>query len=186
MPRPTCCVFIATSVDGYIARKDNTLDWLDAVQRKGEDYGYQRFFDAVDTLVLGRGTYDFLRTLGSWPYGTKRCVVVTHRPVKPMAHETFFAGTPRALLARLTRAGARRVYVDGGSVISQFLAAGLIDELTVSQVPVLLGDGIRLFHGGAERPLSLVTSRAFPSGLVQTTWRLGAAKQRARRRPASA
>jgi dihydrofolate reductase len=183
MPRPTCCVFIATSVDGFIARGDQTLDWLDVVQRKGEDYGYQRFFDSTDALVIGRKTYDFVRKLDAWPYGSKRCVVLTHRPVTPKANETFFAGTPRALLARLARAGVRRVYVDGGAVISQFLAAGLVDELTVSQVPVLLGEGIRLFQGGREQPLTLVRSRAFPSGLVQTSWRVAAkAKKRASRR----
>ncbi|GMU60196.1 MAG: deaminase [Myxococcaceae bacterium] len=171
MARPTTHVFLATSVDGFIARTDGTLDWLDAVQRKGEDYGYARFFRRVDTVVIGRNTYDFVRTLEEWPYGDKRCVVLTHRPVKPKAHETFSAGAPGALVSRLARLGARRIYVDGGRVISRFLAAGLIDELTISQIPVLLGHGVRLFQDGMERRLKLARTKSFPSGLVQTTWR---------------
>ncbi|MEW5741942.1 MAG: dihydrofolate reductase family protein [Myxococcota bacterium] len=179
MARPLCLVYIATSVDGFIARTDGTLDWLDAVQRRGEDYGFARFFRRVDTLVIGRKTYDFVRALKDWPYGDKRCTVFTHRPVKPKAGETFFSGTPRALLARLAKQGAQRIYVDGGNVISQFLAAGLIDELTVSQIPVLLGDGVRLFQDGQERGLRLVRTRSFPTGLVQSTWRVAHAGARA-------
>lgn len=182
MPRPHCAVFIATSIDGFIARGDGSLDWLDLVQRKGEDYGYQRFFDAVDALVLGRATYEFVRALGQWPYGDKRCVVLTHRKFQPMAGETFFAGTPKALLAKLSRQRVRRVYVDGGAVISQFLEARLVDELTISTVPVTLGHGIRLFQGGAEQRFEVVRSKAYPSGLVQTTWRARPAKAPKRRR----
>lgn len=168
----SCHVFIATSVDGFIARRDGNLDWLKAVERPGEDYGYQRFFNSVDALVIGRGTYDVARAFEPWPYAGKRCVVMTRRAFEPKANEETFSGEPAALLGELERAGVRRVYVDGGAVISQFLAAGLIDELTISRVPVLLGTGIPLFGPGTEQPLTLVESRAFPSGLVQTTWRI--------------
>lgn len=179
MPRPHCAVFIATSIDGFIARGDGSLDWLDLVQRQGEDYGYQRFFDSADALVLGRSTYEFVRSIGQWPYGDKRCVVLTHRRFQPIADETFFAGTPKALLARLQRQRVKRVYVDGGAVISQFLAARLIDELTISTVPVTLGHGVRLFQGGAEQRFDVVRSKPYPSGLVQTTWRARPARKKA-------
>ncbi|MDP1829241.1 MAG: dihydrofolate reductase family protein [Archangium sp.] len=170
MPAPACCVFIATSVDGFIARTDGGIDWLKRVEREGEDYGYQRFFDSVDALVIGRGTYEVVRGFDAWPYGGKRCVVLTHRTFEPKAKEEFFEGEPRALLDKLGAEGLKRVYVDGGAVISQFLAAGLIDQLTISQVPVLLGRGLPLFHPGTEHALTLVESRSFPSGLVQSTW----------------
>ncbi|MDP2273993.1 MAG: dihydrofolate reductase family protein [Archangium sp.] len=167
---PTCLVFIATSVDGFIARPDGGLDWLKRVERDGEDYGFQKFFDSIDTIVIGRGTYDVTRAFETWPYLGKRCVVMTHRPTTPRVNEEFFAGTPAELLSTLEG----RVYVDGGNVISQFLATGLIEQMTISQIPIVLGEGLPLFKAPGEHPLTLVESRAFPSGLVQTTWRLTA------------
>lgn len=175
MPRPRCSVFIATSLDGFIARPDGSLDWLDAVQRPGEDYGFQAFFEQVDALVLGAATYRVVLGFeGPWPYGSKRVVVLTHHPPPASrAGETFFAGEPAAVLDALAAEGVRRVYVDGGAVVSQFLAAALVDDLTVSVVPVLLGDGVRLFQGRLpERTLALESSRTFPSGLVQSVYRV--------------
>lgn len=173
MSTPSCFVFIATSVDGFIARKDGGIDWLKLVERPGEDYGFQAFFDTIDTLVIGRGTYDIVRAFDSWPYPGKRVVVMTHRPLVPIANETFFDGEPAALVAQLGAEGVKRIYVDGGKVISQFLDAGLIEQLTISQVPVLLGSGLPLFSSGVEQRLTLVESRTFASGLVRTTWRKG-------------
>lgn len=170
---PVCAVFIATSLDGYIARPDGRLDWLSRFEASGQDYGYEAFFESVDALVVGRNTYEVVRGLERWPYGTKRCVVLTHRPATATATEEFASGTPEVILERLASAGAKRVYVDGGDVIRQFLAAGLIDELTLSIVPVLLGSGIRLFAAGlAERWLTLESSRSWPSGLTQLRYTL--------------
>lgn len=174
MGTPACFVYIATSVDGFIARPDGGLDWLKRVEVEGQDYGYQRFFDSIDALVIGRGTYDVVRAFETWPYGDKRCVVMTHRPVAPRGKEEFFSGEPAALLERLGAEGVKRVYVDGGVVIGQFLAAGLIDELTISQIPVLLGRGLPLFTAAVEKDLTLLESRSFPSGLVQSRWRVTA------------
>jgi dihydrofolate reductase len=175
MPTPSCLVYIATSVDGFIARPDGALDWLKRVEVPGEDYGYQRFFDSIDCLVVGRGTYDVVCGFDAWPYGGKRCVVMTRRPVSvKKANEELYAGEPAALVARLGAEGVKRVYVDGGVVIGQFLAAGLIEELTISQIPVLLGRGLPLFTAGVEQDLTLLESRSFPSGLVQSRWRVRA------------
>ena len=174
MPTPSCFVYIATSVDGFIARPDGGLDWLKRVEVEGEDYGYQRFFDSIDALVMGRGTYDVVRAFPVWPYGDKRCIVMTHRPLAPRVKEESFSGEPAALLARLGEEGVKRVYVDGGVVIGQFLAAGLIEELTISQIPVLLGRGLPLFTAAVEQDLVLLESRSFPSGLVQARWRVTA------------
>jgi dihydrofolate reductase len=169
--RPRCSVFIATSADGYIARRDGAIDWLDRVQ--GPDYGYAAFFDAIDTLVIGRATYDTMLGFGDWPYAGKRVIVLTHRPTAPRRDETFLSATPAELLAQLP--DARRIYVDGGDVIRQFLAADLIDDLTLSIVPIVLGDGLRLFAGGeGEHTLALESSQAWPTGLVQLRYRVPA------------
>lgn len=171
--RPTCSVFIATSLDGFIARPDGGIDWLDRVQVEGEDYGYQAFFDSVDALLLGRKSYDVVLGFEKWLYAGKRCLVLTHRPTESRHGEEFVSGPIDALLERLRAEGVRRLYVDGGDVIQQFLAADLIDDLTVSVVPVLLGSGIPLFSSqGSERSLSLEGSRAWPSGLVQSHYRV--------------
>jgi dihydrofolate reductase len=168
MQRPLCSVFIATSVDGYIARPDGTFDFLSVVERPGEDYGFAEFFASIDALVIGRNTYETALGFAEWPYAGKRCFVLTHRETQSLHGEQFFAGAPAALLDQLALAGAQRLYVDGGAVIRQFLADNLIDDLTLSVVPVLLGQGIALF--GAEVPeqrLHLKSNRAYESGLVQ-------------------
>jgi dihydrofolate reductase len=172
MTRPRCSVFIAVSLDGFIAREDGGLDWLDAIGREGEDYGYAHFAASIDTIVVGRGTYDKVLGFPDWPYQGKRVVVVTHRPAPRRHDESFDAGEPAALLGRLEAAGARHVYVDGGVLIRQFLAAGLVDELTLSVVPVLLGRGIPLFGDDVpEGRLVLEESSAYGSGLVQLRYR---------------
>lgn len=172
MSRPTCSVFIATSVDGCIARPDGGLDFLDRVQRAGEDYGFAAFFASVDALVMGRATWDVVNAFPEWPYDGKRVIVLTNRPAEPRHGETIAAGDVGALLERLHAEGVQRVYVDGGVVIRQFLAAGVVDDLVLSVVPVLLGDGIRLFGAGVpETSLALVESRSWPTGLVQLRYR---------------
>jgi dihydrofolate reductase len=170
--RPRCSVFIATSLDGFIARPDGSLDWLGVVEQNGEDYGYQRFADSVDVLVVGRKTYETALGFDGWPYSGKRCIVLTHRPSESRHGEEFFAGEPQALVDRLGREGARRVYVDGGQVIQQFLAANLIDDLTLSVIPLLLGEGIPLFARGPEQRLILQEARSWPTGLTQLHYRM--------------
>ena len=176
-PRPQFSVYIATSLDGYIARQDGGIDWLHIVEQPGEDYGYAAFWNSIDTLVMGRKTYETALGFGDWPYADKRCVVLSHRSASAHHGEEFFCGEPESLAEKLAAEGAHRVYVDGGEVIRQFLAAGLVDDLTLSVVPVLLGDGIPLFRaGGPEQRLALIEGRTFPSGLVQLRY-LTATKQ---------
>jgi dihydrofolate reductase len=165
--RPRFSVFIAMSLDGYIARPDGGIDWLELAGPLDESHGYDAFISSVDTVVIGRGTYDTVLGFGdAWPYGTKRVVVLTHRPVPPRRDETFFSGTPEQLLGQL--GGAKHVYLDGGQVISQFFGAGLIDDLVISVIPVVLGAGLRLFPGGEhEHRLELTGHRSWPSGMVQ-------------------
>ncbi|MFT3923491.1 MAG: dihydrofolate reductase family protein [Myxococcales bacterium] len=171
--RPQCSVFIAISADGFIAREDGSLDWLARVERPGEDYGYGAFADSVDALVIGSETYRVALGFPRWPYGDKRCLVLTRRELTARHNEEFFDGSVEDLVSQLAAQGARHLYVDGGAVIRQFLAARLVDRLTLSVIPVLLGSGIPLFGGGnSEQDLRLEQARTFPSGLVQLSYRL--------------
>ncbi len=163
----TCSVFIATSLDGFLARQDGSIDWLDAVQVEGEDYGYAEFFSAVDVVVMGKNTWQTVLGFDDWPYAGKRVIVLTRTPAEALHGEVFFSGDVRDL-----DLDHQHVYVDGGDVIRQFLAAGLVDHLTVSIIPVVLGSGRALFAGGVEQTLELVDSKAFASGLVQLRYAL--------------
>jgi dihydrofolate reductase len=169
-------VYIATSLDGYIARPDGGLDWLSQGGGEGggdgEDYGYKAFMATVDALVMGRHTYEKVLTFGAWPYERKRVVVLSSRPVtiapEIAATVESMAGTPAEVVERLAARGLGHLYVDGGVTIQRFLAAGLIDRFIITRIPVLIGAGIPLF-GPLERDVRLrhVETRSFPSGLVQ-------------------
>ncbi len=175
MTRPLTTAFVGVSLDGFLARPDGSVDWLSPFEKV--DHGYQAFMDSVDTLAVGRSTYDFvismLRTGLSWPYPGKRYVVVTHRPIEAAHGERAFEGEPSALLESLQREGARHVYVDGGRVIRSFLSEGLLDHLVISIVPVLLGEGLPLF-GGIRVDEGLVLEKAVPysDGVVQLRYRV--------------
>ncbi len=173
-------VFIATSLDGYIARKDGSLDWLDranATTPKGEDYGYQEFVDSVDVLVMGRNTHEKVLTFNEWPYGEKQVIVLSSRTVNIPAGlaktVSFSSETPGDLMKRLSSQGATHLYIDGGVTIQRFFAAGLIDELTITLIPVLLGEGRPLF-GPIEKDIHLdhITTRAYDNGFVQVKYRV--------------
>jgi dihydrofolate reductase len=173
--RARCFVFVGMSLDGFLAGPGDDLGWLKPFE--GEEHGYAEFFASVDTLVVGRRTYDVVRGFESWPYSGKRCVVLTHRPLKPLHGEEPSSEAPGPLVARLSSEGARTIYVDGGIVIRQFLAADLVDELTVSVVPMVVGNGVPLFaQGGRPHALSLIESRAYPSGLVRLRYRRAVSK----------
>ncbi len=159
-------VFIATSLDGFIARADGRIDFLDRYH--GEDHGYGAFFAGVDAVVIGRGTYDTVVGFPEWPYGDKRLIVFTNRAADPRHGEELWSGPPRALAERLDREGVRRVYLDGGALIRSFLREGLVDELTIDVIPIVLGSGRPLFASGLpEIQLRHFESKSFPSGLVQ-------------------
>jgi dihydrofolate reductase len=168
-------VFCASSIDGYLATIDDDLTWLDEAVGEGEDYGYDEFIATVDALAIGRGTYDYvvreLGTDGPHPWGDRAVYVFTHHPPAPgepvWSGVQFVAWTPNDALAHWEAAGHERVYVDGGQVIGQFLAEGLIDDLTLTTAPILLGEGRPLFPPGPTRTkLRLDDVRAFPSGML--------------------
>jgi len=169
----TVSVFVGASVDGFIARSNGDLDRLPA--GGGEPHGYEEFIASVDALVLGRKSYEKVLTFDTWPYGDKRVVVLSSRPVDLSAARGAaveqMAGTPAEIVAQLAASGARHLYIDGGITIQRFLRAGLVDRLVITRVPVLIGDGIPLF-GALPRDIRLrhVATRHFPSGLVSTEY----------------
>jgi dihydrofolate reductase len=171
-------VYIATSLDGYIARTDGGLDWLEH-DSGGDDYGFAAFMSSVDTIVMGRSTFEQVLTFGQWAYGERRFVVMSRTkktfdvPEVVTAQIEVSSLTPRDLVHSLESRGASHVYVDGGRIIQAFVADGLIDEIIITRVPVLLGSGIPLFGAlEADVPLQHVTTKAFPSGMVQSSYRL--------------
>lgn len=170
--RPRVSVYIAISLDNYIARDDGDLDWLAEVQEAGgDDYGYSGFMSTIDTVLLGRATYDAVRTFDMWPFEGKRVIVLTNRALAPAYGESAYAGAIGPLMDRLGSEGVRRVYIDGGATIRQGLDEGLVDDMTLSIVPVLLGSGRPLFTRGlpgSDWTLTGVESHA--TGLVQVRY----------------
>lgn len=170
-------VFIATSLDGFIARADGALDWLPA--SGGEEHGYNDFMATVDGLVMGRKTFETVLTFPAWPFGTKPVVVLSSNPAAlvapPGAVCTMMAGLPSEIVSRLAARGMSHLYIDGGLTIQRFLEAGLIQRVIITRVPVVLGSGIPLF-GPVSRDIRFehVATRAFPSGLVQSEYTVGA------------
>ncbi|MCA9665435.1 MAG: dihydrofolate reductase [Myxococcales bacterium] len=177
---PRLRVYIACSLDGFIAGPDGDLSWLpqpsgDEAPGQEDDFGYADFISGVGALLMGRTTYDAVRAMGiPWPY-ERSVVVATHRPLDDApAGVSAAAGDIGALVETAARrAGGKDVYIDGGALIRQALDAGLVDEMCVTVIPVILGAGHPLFAGVARRQtLSLVAQRALPGGLVQLTYRL--------------
>lgn len=173
-----CSVFIATSLDGFIARKNGDLDWLPGSDGAGgEDHGYEEFFASIDTLVMGRNTYELVLTFGDWPYRGKKVVVLSSRfPGIPARLAEGIEGTsasPAELVRQLEASGSAHVYVDGGKTVQSFLQADLIQDMTITRVPVLIGDGIPLF-GALDRDIRLrhESTRSFESGLVQSRYKV--------------
>lgn len=166
-------VFVASSLDGFIAGPDDDLSWLPPPD-PDEDYGYAAFMADTAAVLMGRSTYRVVAGFDvPWPFGETPVFVATTRPLEP-ASPTVHAvrGNPADLLAAVRRAAGGNVYLDGGSLVRQFLEAGLVDELTVTLIPVVLGAGTPLFAGVARRcPLELVSSRVFPGGIVQLVYR---------------
>lgn len=170
--------YIAISLDGYIARKNGDLDWLNAADEGAEeDFGYQEFMDSVDVMILGRRTFEQVLTFAEWPYGVKPVVVLSRRhleiPTYLMPIVSVSLESPGDLVARLISQGATHLYIDGGVTIQRFLAAGLIDEITLTYIPLLLGAGIPLFGPlNREVRLMLLATRAFTNGYVQSRYRI--------------
>jgi dihydrofolate reductase len=170
----TASVFIGTSVDGFIARPNDELDFLP--EGGGEPHGYNEFMANVDAIVIGRKTFEKVLTfVGAWPYGEKRVVVLSSRPVDLSVVRggvvEQMAGPPAEIVSQLADRGVHNLYIDGGITIQRFLRAGLIQRLIITRVPVLIGDGVPLF-GTLPHDIRLrhIATRHYSSGLVQSEY----------------
>jgi dihydrofolate reductase len=166
-------VFVGTSLDGFIARQNGDLDFLPP--GGGEPHGYNEFIATVDAIVIGRNTFETVLPMKPWPYGNKRVVVLSSRPVDFSAviggAVEQMAGSPAEIVSKLAATGAQHLYIDGGITIQRFLRAGLIQHLTITRVPVLIGEGIPLF-GSLPHDIRLrhLATRHYPSGLVSSDY----------------
>lgn len=172
-------LYIATSLDGFIATPEGGIDWLSQIETPEEDYGYGAFYADVDALVMGRRTYDQVRSFGGWPYPGKPSYVMTHQPLTPelpsdLPDISATAQSPIELAATLRQQGYRRVWLVGGAaLVAAFRAEGLISEYILTVIPILLGDGIPLFIApGPAASVKLRTAETFASGVVQLTYRV--------------
>lgn len=163
-------LYIAMSLDGYIAKHDGDISFLEQVEQEGEDYGYSAFRETVDTVILGRKTYDKVLSMGfNEPYGDRQVFVLTRKSHHTTDKITFYSGSLPDLISSLKSKTGKHIFCDGGAeTVHQFLLHDLFDELIISIIPVLLGDGIRLFgQSFTEQKLRLVESKSFEKGLVQ-------------------
>lgn len=173
-------VFIATSLDGFIARQDGGIDWLptpDTESQGAEDYGYNDFIKSIDAIVMGRNTYELVLTFDEWYYGKIPLFVLTTKgveiPDRLSKTVSQISGNLHEIVKRLSEKGYHNLYVDGGKIIQGFLKAGLIDEMTITTIPVLIGSGIPLF-GPTDHDihLNLISNKSYPSGVVQHKYKV--------------
>jgi dihydrofolate reductase len=171
-------VFIGTSLDGFIARRDDDIAWLTDYPTLGEDHGFAAHMERVDGVVMGRGTYEVIKHMRPWYYA--KPVVVLSRtlqrvdvPAEISDKVEIMNAAPEAAMKAFEGRGWRRVYVDGGALIQSFLRAGLIEDMIISRIPVIIGEGKPLF-GPVDADLKLVhiETKSFPSGLVQSRYQV--------------
>ncbi|WP_281928341.1 dihydrofolate reductase family protein [Roseibium album] len=169
---PTGHTMMAMSLDGFVARKDHTLDWLMKLDTEGEDYGFAAFQNSIDVIVMGSGSFRTVLGFGEWPY--RKPVIVMSRsladdeiPEDVKSKVELSRLSPAELMSSLGERGIGRVYVDGGAIIRSFMREGLIADMRVAIAPVLIGEGIRMF-GELDRDIDLRLESVdrFKSGLI--------------------
>jgi dihydrofolate reductase len=158
------------SLDGFIATQENDLSFLSEMEQEGQDYGYGEFIQEVDTVIIGRKTYDQVLSMGfDYPHTDKEVYIVTRTPRNSIGSFHFYTDKLPALIAALKQKPGKHIYCDGGAeIVNELQRHHLIDEYIISLIPVLLGDGIRLFKGNQlEQKLQLINSKSFEKGLIQ-------------------
>jgi Dihydrofolate reductase len=168
-------LYIAMSLDGYIADRQEDLSFLSIVEKEGEDYGYADFVKTTDTIIIGRKSYDKVLSMGfEYPHTDKKVYIITRTKRPDVGNFQFYNGNLPELVNELKSQGGKHIYCDGGAEIAnELLCNHLIDELIISIIPMLLGDGIRLFKD--ERPnrnLQLLSTKEFEKGLVQLHYKI--------------
>lgn len=171
-------LYIAASLDGFIARRDDDISWLTAYNGADEDYGYAEFYARVGAVILGARTYREVLGFGAWPYPGKTTYVVTTQPLQnpPDANIHAFAGDMADLVAQIRQMTDQDIWlVGGGRLTTAFVNQHLIDETIITIVPLILGEGIPLFQGiEVEEKLLLTGSQVYANGLVQLRYRRAA------------
>jgi dihydrofolate reductase len=169
-------VFIGLSLDGYIAREDGGLDFLDLFSDPGEDYGFKDFMESIDCLLMGRNTYEKVCSFPTWPYDKPVYVYSRGNITIPeiLSDNVFQINeTPSEIVNKFNKMGFSRIYLDGGITISNFLKENLVDDINLTRLPYLLGKGIPLFREWiGESKLKLVSNKEYPSGLIQSVYHL--------------
>jgi dihydrofolate reductase len=168
-------LYIAISADGYIAKPNDDLSFLSMVQQDGEDYGYADFLKSVDTVIMGRKTYDWVMTqLSEFPHADLDSYIIT-RSVKPDVGKTkFYTGNLKELVSELKNKPGKNIFVDGGAeIVNELMKENLIDAFIISVIPIFVGSGTRLFNDGRpEQKLEIVRVKRFDTGLVQLHYKL--------------
>jgi dihydrofolate reductase len=168
-------LYIAASLDGYIAKSNDDLSFLSRVKKEGQDYGYSEFIKTVDTVILGRKTYDWImKQVKEFPHAELDSYIVTRVPGENIGKTKFFSGDLKELVLKLKQKKGKNIFIDGGAeIVNELLKEKLIDQFYISIIPILLGDGIRLFKDGLpEQNLRLINSESFDTGLIQLKYDL--------------
>lgn len=163
-------LYIAMSLDGYIARQNNDISWLAIVEEPDEDYGYAKFVQDVDTVIMGRKTYEKVISFGiEFPHKGKKCYVISRTKTGYDENVEYYSKSLKDLIADLKNKEGKNIFIDGGAeIVNDLLKNSLIDEFAISIIPIFLGSGIRLFKDGSpEQRLKLISSKGFKMGLVQ-------------------
>jgi len=175
MPGRKVILYIAMSLDGYIATKDDNIDFLSIVEKNGEDYGYFDFVNTIDTVIMGRKTYEKVLSFGiGFPHADKECYILTRTEKPAEGNLHFYNKKLSDLINSLKSKTGKNIFCDGGAeTVHLLLQEKLIDEIIISVIPVLLGAGIRLFKGEEpEQNLKLISTKSFEKGLVQVHYSL--------------
>lgn len=163
-------LYIAMSLDGYIAKPNDDLSFLSIVEKDGEDYGYADFVSTIDTVILGRKTYDWvMKQVGEFPHADKNAYIIT-RTARPTIGKTdFYTGDLTDLVRTLKSENGKNIFCDGGAeIVNELLKNDLLDEIIISVIPILIGNGTRLFKDDRpEQKLKLVNVKTFDTGLTQ-------------------
>lgn len=162
------------SLDGYIAKPNDDIGFLSIVEQDGQDYGYGDFVKTVDAVIVGRKTYDKVISMGfDFPHTDKDVYIITRTARPNIGSVQFYTGDLKSLVHKLKSENGKNIYCDGGAeIVNELLKDDLIDEFIISVIPILLGDGIKLFKDGRpEQKLELVSTKQFEKGLVQLHYR---------------
>ena len=176
MPNRKLILYISSSVDGFISKPGDDLSFLNPMHVEGEDYGYADFVSSIDTVIMGRKTYDWvMNVVPTFPHADKEAYIITRSERPSIGSTHFYNGDLTELIQKLKSKEGKNIYCDGGAqLVNELLKLDLIDEIIVSVVPVLLGDGVKLFQTGIpERTLKLKSVKEYQTGMVQYHYALG-------------